>query len=985
MVDFTGSTTPTTSETFMAQIRAAKYNPSLINEAAINLVSDLTNGKIILMDPTTPVVLLYEQAAVTAAATMIEGDLALNKLYPPLAQSEGDLYRHMSDKDFIGRFATPALAPWDFYISYDNLVSKMVYDAVEGCDRATLPRNTECTVGQYTFSLQYPIDIRRYPTTDKWIVSYDSSAISPVQPLTSSIIPHRTLTDRKQNSWVTFTVDLLQCKVRPYYFTIQNRIFNEPIALTQKFYYARGYMKTATSGNQWIEVKTTHTDQVYDPYEVTLVLKVTDSVLTVYIPPVYILSGMITGEIRVDVYETYGNLTVNLSDYSQLKSFNTNLDTYIDRVNDQTPYVLAMRGIEFFSSSTATVSGGTDGLDFETLRTQVINNATGTPTPPITGLQSDSRASKYGFEMVSHIDVVTDRVMLATRELPPPINQNLITPANIGVDTFITTIEALSETPEVFNNGNRFTIPSNTLMVNNNGVLQIVPTTTVNALKALQAPALVDAIGSTSYLYSPFHYVVDVTDQLFDVRAYYLDTPSTDLVNVVSHNPTMALQVNTAQYLLEKTLTGYRFTVITESDSGYQNLDNSSVSAQLCFTPAGESRVAGIAPTSVTKDPNTQERRFVWDIACQYDIDRDDHLFLTNFEMFQGSSVQVATPLNNLFTVIYTTTSLTQGFVPSASDSKLLTWIVPGAAISEEAIPFTFGYALSNLWVQKRSPASGLEYQRYTTDVPRVYEADVFDRDPTTGSIFTMVEDPNHPGQTIPNYTILHRRNDPVLDPDGNIVYLHKVGDVILGGDGNPLLQTSSTALRYIDLLLVDGLYFFATDANYVSYRQELANVLVTYITEDLKPIADMVLEKTRVFYYPKKALGLISVMIGDDVTASVSASQAFEVVLYVVESIYLDTLLKSRLTRLTVVTLNEAIKASLISMSDITSTLKSLYGTGVVAFDIKGLGGTLDYPTVAIVNQHERMSLKKELMALESGALIVQEAVNVRFVKYTT
>jgi hypothetical protein len=336
--------------------------------------------------------------------------------------------------------------------------------------------------------------------------------------------------------------------------------------------------------------------------------------------------------------------------------------------------------------------------------------------------------------------------------------------------------------------------------------------------------------------------------------------------------------------------------------------------------------------------------------------------------------------LSHTFTLIYATSSLSEGYITSSMDQKLRPTLTSAgmAGITEETLTLTFGEALTNLWAQKRSSAGGLTYQTYASDIPETYPQNVYAIDPITGSEFSVDAE----GNLV--YTLLHEAGDPVLDGQGDPVYRHRQGETVLDGQGNPILITDLTSNRHVDLLLVDGLYYFATDTNYVQYRQELAEILTTYVTSNLAPLVDILLEETRVFYYPKKALGLVWVTTGDDVVFTLEAGQSFEVVLYVDEATHRDLALRSTLTFKTIEVINAGLQNSVVSTDDLVAALRTAYGNTVISVSLQGLGGVNNYSTVSLLNEHERLSLKKTLVVLETGKLAVQEAVNVSFVKYS-
>lgn len=88
------------------RLSEAKYDPLLLVRSQIETIEEITNGEVLLMDPTHPFVMQLEMSACMAANTMQENIGLLRRVYPVLAEASEDLYMHMSDTDYINRFAT---------------------------------------------------------------------------------------------------------------------------------------------------------------------------------------------------------------------------------------------------------------------------------------------------------------------------------------------------------------------------------------------------------------------------------------------------------------------------------------------------------------------------------------------------------------------------------------------------------------------------------------------------------------------------------------------------------------------------------------------------------------------------------------------------------------------------------------------------------------------------------------------------------------
>jgi len=961
----------------MDNITQYRYNPSNIQRVILSHLNDLTDGLVDIVDPTNPFIFLLEASSVCTAAAITESDLNTQRQYPALANSVEDIYLHMSDVDYINRFASPSDTIFSILIQLNSLKENMVDSPTEECAKVTIPRNTFFTVNEMVFSLQYPIDIKIF-YNGAIQIEYVADIISPLQALTTNIIDHTTRTDPNGLVWLYFDLPITQINLNTQQFSVMaSTYFSDDIIFTDQYYYCRAYYKNSASGG-WIEMLTTHTDQVFDYRTPTTVLKVLGNTLNVSIPQVYINANQVDGDVRIDVYTTKGELNVNMVNFS-MNAFKTSLYA-VDEYKDTSAYTSAMNNVAMIAYSDKLLAGGSNGLTFEQLRSQVISNSTGPRTLPITNQQLISSVNNYGFAIVKNVDVITNRIFLATKPLPAPSNSKLITAVTLSIDTLINTFEQLSTLSTVKNNGARLTITPDTLYLSNNGIITVYPDNLTKAIFAMSPSDKVSIVNKNKFLLSPFHYVLDNTSDEFITRAYYLNSPIANGLSFISQNPTALAVVNTASYGLVRISNGYKLTIITKSDDMYKSINDVNKNVQLAFIPTGETVRAYVNGTLLSKT-GSGESIFEFELDTNFDIDNLDNLYFTNFKMFNTSNILSDTPLKNKFEIFYTTNSVPVNFKPDNATSEIGLFMLPtnSIAITKEVIDLTLGLALSDLWTNSRSVVNYNSYQTYSEDVPLYYSKDVYQIDPTTNSIFSFVTQEDG-GATQITYNILNYAGDPVLNPDGTQVYSHRAGDVMLDDNGDPIPSSGVNTLRHVDMLFLDGVYYFTTDSVYRAYIKEVADVLSGYITVDLVNITNTLLEQTRIYYYAKRELGLVKVLNKDSITTTIESSQSFVVNYYVSNNVYGDINIRNNIINKTVNILNNAVAGTTIAISNIIDTLKATFGTGVIAVSVTGLGGKNNYDIVTLVNDQDALSLNKILVELNDGSLIAVEDVTVNF-----
>lgn len=961
-------------QSIMDNLELYKNNPTAIQRVILDALDEITNGTVNVVDPTTPFIFLLEASACNTAFAVNEAIAVLGKQYPSLSQTEDDLYHHMSDQDYLNRFSAPSSGKFKVVMLVSDIQNKMVWSATDNAFKATFPRDTQFVVDNYTFTMLYPIDVRCF-NNGVVQLSYDTTITSPIDDVTNNIIPYTIRKDANQNQWLLFELSVNQFQITSTDFAIQSgTVFSQDLPYTDQFYYTRAFYRNTNTNNQWQEMITTHSDMVYDATKPTVVLEVFTGYVTAMIPQVYLTTGLVTGDVRIDVYSSKGDLIVNLSNYKP-ESFSMVLQA-IDETRDLNVFTSAMSNLTYYGYSDDTITGGTNGVDYATLRDRVITNSNGPQIVPISPTAIHAKIENNGFTLVKNVDVTTNRIFLATQKLPKPSNPKLTTSANIGISPFITNFDYLKTLSTVMINVDRATILSSNLYKSDNGVVSILTSSQVAALKAMTKLQLTQEVNNNNYLYSPYYYVLDDSNNEFAVRAYDLDYPVASNLSFQSQNQSLQLPVNTGSYTFIKTPQGYRLTLLTTSGEFYKGLPDNTVFTQIGYYPVGENSMAYINGIMSGKDENN-ERQWTFDIITNYDLNSDDSITITNAKMFSDESLNTWATLLQTVHVFYMTNSITQGFSPDETDALLGKFILPAGVVADthETLNLQMGQSLKTLWTRSRSIASGLNYKLYTLDVPMLYDQDVYDVNPVTGSTIFFATD----GSIYRNK--LNSFGDPVLDNSGNQVYKHRSGDVVLDATtGQPVVESSLTVDKEADILFVDGRQYFVDDPAFLAYNAEIVSVVDSWIVNDLAAIQQVLLEQTKVYFYPKTTLGQVSVFTKDQGQDTLPAEQSLTVDLYVKDDVYNDANVRSQLTLKTVTLLDDYISGAVVNITEITNALAALYGISVQSLNVSGLGGVKDYKILTLANEQYRLCLKKILAIQLDGALIIEEDVTVNF-----
>lgn len=959
--------------TLQDSIETVKFNPCAIQQAMLSALESSLNGEIDLPDATNPFVWLMEASAVNTAVAISHDEAIACRLYAKMALTQEDLYRHMSDVDYLGRFSNPSRTEVHLCIALDEVKTKALQIGSSDVRKLTIPRNTKYNVAGYNFCQQYPIDIRVMPHGGIQVV-YDVTRLSPFQTLETNVVDWEVIRF-DSTDFLDIAIPLLQLEQVSYTDSvISSAAYTKTYSFDDYFYYCRVYMKY---NNNWIELYTTHSDQTYDPKLATAVLKVTGQKLKVHIPQVYLTSGVITSEIRIDIFTTAGELETSLDSYTP-----DNYDVkWWDIDNDDNgKYTAVMNSLQQLTIySTSKVTGGSGPLSFSDLRDRVIDNNT-SKSLPITPGQLTTKLSDLGYSLVKNVDNVSDRMYLATRTMPKPTvsleKGGLAAGANCMMGMISTTLSKLSTVRSVKNNNRRVTILPETLYKLTMGVLSVVSDEEMIKIDNYNIDQVASLVNNGSYMYSPFHYVLDINDSVFDSRAYYLDSPVIKNRSFIAENETTALEISTGSYTIERITDGYRIVVKAKSGDSFKELKDSQVHVQMAFKPSDEIDYAYLNGTllGVVDD----ERVWEFILGTNYDVNSKDELILNTFTMYNNQPGDFPISLLGNIELIYAVSDYNvTDMVKSSIDNILVTYQLPNNAVGiiQERLKVHLGDALSNLWANSRSVIGESDYVRYTENIPATYPANVYEVDPVTERNKLFMVD----GKL--TMKLLHAKGEVEMQ-GGAVVYAHSVGEIVIV-DGEGVIKDPREIIRQVDIFLVDGAFRFATSPIDTAYIKSLASSVISYLNDDIKPIAGQSLERTELFFYPTAQLGNISVIVGNGLVQNIPATLSFTVKFYLNEVNYNDLSLRSSLSTTAKEVIASVLKGTTVTVESIQSKIKAIAGNEIIGVDVDKLGVNKDTTVFTVRDESTRASIKRVLVSLPDATLKINDDITIDFIKH--
>lgn len=951
------------------------YNPVAIRRVLFDAHEKIMNGEVTQVDATNPFSQLMEAAVVGLSAFVSEAEALLRKQYPTQAVTLDDLYPHLSDTDYINLFALPSKARFNLMFNKAELINNMVLDPLTGIKQVILPRNSTFYAADVPFSIQYPISIRMLQHGGLQAV-HDGSIVSPLENLKTNVLSLETATDSKLVEYVRVGFDVQQFRIESSTIDVSlSSGYASEIQFTDQFFYARLWVRNVQG--KWAEIKTTHSEQVYDPMDPTAVLRVNNGKLRVTIPVVYVTSGSIRGKVRVDIYTTRGDLTMNMENY-QFVDFGA---TWLALDESEiTPEVTALSKLrEMVVWSTDTTLGGRNALTFEQVRQRAIEGTAGPRQLPITPSQAETTLVDSGYSVVKHVDSLTGRVFRATKPLPAPTGKNMYTAAAATMLPLSLTLASTQQAHGVHQHDLGATITSSALMNTNNGITSLMSSSQYGFLTSKPLADQAKLLNSGTYAFTPFYYVLDNSSETFVVRPYFMDAPAIESRSFVRENATSGMQCSIGdEFSIAKTSTGYRLAIKTASNDVYQALEDNEVFCQLAFTRSGNQR-AYLNATVVPRLDDAGERTFYFDIQTNFEIDQANLMTLMGFSSSSVSAKNQSALVQDFEIFFGVTSAMPPQFALSSIDMELgVAYLPPGAVgITKERLKIKFGQALTNLWNNYRSFASEIVYQTYDDDIQAVYETDVYERDPITGSIFTIVN-----GEM--QYNLLHRKGDLKFEANGDPIYSARRGELIIDPSTKlpiPVNNYKTRLKHVVDIFAIDAVYAFASDSITKQYVNDVKKNLLAWLTADLDDLNKEALENTSILFYPKVSKGIVQAVTGANVKQSLEAAQTLAVTIFLPSNKYQNSALKAALEETTIKTIGAYLSSNLtVDTSALYSTLKAAYGEDATGVSVRGLAGQNSDVVLTLLDSSTNLSINKVLIVQANNEMVVREDVVVDF-----
>jgi len=686
----------------------------------------IMNGNYDIVDPTNPFMMLLEASCVTAAGSTINHINTLGKLYPRLGSKKEDTYRHLSDAELTNMFTVPAEAKIVFMINVANLKQYGYRPSGANYVTMTLPEYTEVTVSNTTFTLLNDINIILYDDNEIFVEQQISNLDIGVKDI--GIIQPYINSGTDGVSWIMFETIVKQVKRRLFKDTIIIADgYNRKIQLTDQYFYSNVSYKNESTAGEYVAINKSHSDEYIDPYIPTIYINHNDTDVNYKIPDIYLVEKLITGNLNIELFETKGKLYLPINKY-KIQDFIITLGNY-----GKSEAAAVSKNIMMLATSRYVVDGGMSEITYEELQNSIIYNTTGENDLPITDYEIKQRGKFNGFEVFKALDIITERLFIASKNISELTNDNTTTRADIFINTTKLMLNELPITDKIYTDNDIIIIKSGAVFKEEDYNVKLVSDYEINAINTLTNPEKEIYFTDKRYFITPFYYIIDKTDYVVNSRVYDMDQPVINSMKLVGKNNNMNARVNTAQGGIVTTTTGYTlaFTIVGNNDFG--DIDPTKIFAQLAIPIANSNLMAYYTGQY---DFNTQ--RITFTIDTDFYIDEDNNIILTNGDAIV-SIIKTELTLNAVLHIYALDSDIIDDTGYLHSEMNFITSDTT-VVFSKEIINITLGNNIEYIWNRVNNTYSDRMYQTYPIDVPLVYEKNVYDIDPNTNTIFDITK-----------------------------------------------------------------------------------------------------------------------------------------------------------------------------------------------------------------------------------------------------
>lgn len=952
----------------------AMKKPMCIAKMALEEIQDRMGGTKIIADPNTPFCHLLEFGSSISSMCVQAIDEKMPQLYPKRAQSMQDLYHHMSDFDYLRMYATPASATIRIALPKKYLIDNaMPFN--NNYKKLTIPKDTVFMVGRYPFGIHYPIDILVNLFTESFTVAHDVSQENPLLVLTKNIVD--------KFDFVYKSLEYLLIDIPVYQFAksviekplIAEAGFAEKILYNDYFYAVRLF---SYKDGKYTELHQSQSKMVYDTSVPTVLTRILpdEQKLMLTIPQIYFDKGMLGSKLYIEMYTTMGAMDIDTTNISGA-SIQIN---FSKRTKDSTDFSAIFKNLPFDlirNLTSSKIVGGSMPISVDKLRERVVND-TLYERVPIKESDIVVYLEDNGFLVKKYKDNVTDRIYYAYRVMED--GNGAIVPS-IALPMRMMSNYPADYPSFLLQSDRTITILPTTMYTYADSRNDIAPISADKMFEIanMDKPQLVEELNNNQYLKSPFHVWVNLTDYYPQAISFNLMNPEVKKIIFEAENYNVAAKMiafearamhcdaGVGGYKVH--LNVYRSDDLRQYDAGYTHIYVATKSTSGYWIGTECSYVGFVQEGNVDV--------FEFSIQTNYHLSQNEELGVTNF---QGINIELPEHMIKLeqdFYLIYAVdTEILTGTWEDASAAITqgvpTDFLVGRVAMSRQYLTLHLGHSLADVINNNIEAATTpQQYAMWKTDVPLVYDEDVYARTPHGDLMTEVIDDRLHLKK-------LYEKDELVLAEDGSPVYLHRRGDIRFSF-GKPIVESDRENLYFLDLILIDAKVFASERTAELDFVSKMYDVMEGYFAQ-LRKLQDQLLERTEVFFRCVRSTGTGKFNIGDNVVVSQKIEMSFDLICYTYAYVLKDESIQKLIKDKICEVIEDNIKTRVISMLDIFDTVKEQLSDYVHHFTLLGINGDTKNQTFEILSEDAQPSIRRELVLSEDNILSLSKCISIQF-----
>lgn len=939
-------------------------NPLQIQSLVLeDLQENLCNGNKIVDGNNVPCFMLETMSTLVGEAMQEVTNMNSNS-YSKRAETSEELFRHMSQWDYVGMYSTPASTSIRMLLDKQYIIDN-AKSFNDNYKKIIIPAASVFKIGNMDFGLYYPIEIRINKYTNTFLVSQDTSIINPLHTLIDNTINFQNI-NFNDTSFIDIEIPVYQFTRTTYKEAlITGSGFNETYSLTDNFY---AIVVQHFKNGVWVDIDQTMSDIVYDTYTPTVKVKVLleQNELKVNVPQVYFTNGLIGSQLKINIYETKGAIDVNIGNI-QTTDINITMSNVSETDLAYTEILNRIPTREVIPTSVR-ISGGSDGYTFEELRQKVIN---------------DEFSNDVAITIDKMKNLFTDDDTIVTKQLDNITARNFVAHSPIrdssgvivssgNISTRIEEDMVLTHSTINQNADMSITILPATLYKLTGSVAYPISDVEKNVINQLSNEHRINLFNNTSYTFSPFHIRLATEDRFPIASVYELLNPSIDEISFISENVDISTQLTIINGIVIHPLmstTGFVIRVgVIKSDDIKDTIEESI-------------RIRG-----TIKDPNTSEAFYTdavihsvvdsityydFSLESDYDINKYHRILITSLEresggVSSGSYLDLEFPLE----------------VELAVKNKVIPSITTGdqedfVTTIKQNLSINLGRLISDkIDTSVNINYSDLVYQKYPETIYKTYPNDVYKTLPNGALDFTIEN-----GEIIT--TIEHQAGDFILNQSGLQIVEHNAGDLMLDIYGNKIISDNRNIVYMLDMVHVDNrlLHTYLTDMDLIG--MEISEQIDYYLTE-IDRVQKELLEKTYMYFEPIKTIGTGTYVTKNNTTINQPLNISMYFILYVETKTLEDTSVTDNLrTSITEIVSNN-IESGTIALALIQDEIMTTHGDQILSIDNRGINGDSSLQTLVNIDSNTKSILSRNLIFNTDNTVQFVEDLELEFTTFT-